>query len=235
MKQLPPPIPLTVGASALDQIPESCRDLVTDLVASASYPDAIFRELIAPGLASLTEQVRPWSHGQLNYSSTEAWRTAYEKVLSSPEIAEYRSVAWVKSESYWQDLPGQQGMKLNYALLDSGMRIQRILILGWNLWPPHMQLPLKCILWWIDEQHYRGVTLLLVRENDLAGEPSLLRDFGIYGDRATGEQEIDSDSRTVQFTLSFNRAAVELATDRWARLALFAAPYSELLDRSVAK
>jgi hypothetical protein len=235
MKQLPPSFPLTITAPLLDGIPESCRELVAALVASASHPDPIFRELLAPRLASLTEQTRPWSHGQLVFSSTEAWRTAYEKVLSSPEITRYRSVAWVKSEDYWQDLPGQQGMRLNYALLDSGMQIQRMLILGWNLWPPHMQLPLKSILWWIDEQHYRGVGLLLIRENDVIGEPDLLRDFGIYGERATGEQEIDADSRTVTFTLSFDPAAVELAVDRWARLALFATPYSELLDRSLGK
>ena len=34
--------------------------------------------------------------------------------------------------------------------------------------------------------------------------PDLLADFGIYGDRAVGTQELDEQSRTVRFTLSFD-------------------------------
>jgi hypothetical protein len=55
----------------------------------------------------MTEQVRQWCHGELTYESTESWRTAYQAVLADPDVKEYRSVAWVKTEDYWQDLPGQ--------------------------------------------------------------------------------------------------------------------------------
>lgn len=225
-------LPAETAGLAMRDLPEPCRDLVSGLVAGASHPDPVFRELLRTRLAALSDQVREWSHGQLGFMGTEAWRTAYERVLTSPDISEYRSVALLNTEDYWQDLPGQQGLRLNFELLDSGMRIERILIIGWNLWPPELRLPKETIRRWIDDQHYRGVSIHLVRENDLVGEPDLLRDFGIYGDRAVGELHVDGDSRTVSFTLWFDRSAIELAKERWARLRLYARSYGELLERA---
>jgi hypothetical protein len=40
----------------------------------------------------------------------------------------------------------------------------------------------------------------------------------------------DDESRTVSFTLTFDRAALQLANERWARLRLFARPYAELVE-----
>ena len=63
-------------------------------------------------------------------------------------------------------------------------------------------------------------------------EQDLLRDFGIYGDRATGEQELDEESRTVRFVLSFDQPSIRLARDGWDSLTLLAFPYGNLLDQS---
>lgn len=230
-----PPAPFAVALSntLLDQVPDACRELVAAIIAGASHSHPAFQQLVAAPLATLMEQVRPWLHGQLNYLNTEAWRAAYELVLSEPEVREYRSVAWVKTEDYWQDLPGQHAMQFNYGLLDRGVKIERTFILGWNLWPPELALPKQAIRAWIDEQHYRGVEVWLVREPELIGEPDLLCDFGIYGDEATGRQELDEASRTICYTLSFDPAAIRLAKDRWMRLALFAQSYADLLDRGL--
>ncbi|MEX2188314.1 MAG: hypothetical protein WD875_16015, partial [Pirellulales bacterium] len=132
------------------------------------------------------------------------------------------------------DLPGRQSMKVNYELLANGLHIERVFILGWNLWPPEARLPARSIRQWIEDQHFRGIEVRLVRENDLVGEPGLLRDFGIYGDRATGAQETDADSRTVQFVLCFDQASIRLAQDRWERLMLYARPFGELLDHGLS-
>ena len=72
----------------------------------------------------------------------------------------------------------------------------------------------------------------LVRESDLASEPGTLADFGLFGDRAVGFQDLDERARTILFTLSFDRQTVRLARDRWDRLYLFATPYRTLLDRT---
>jgi hypothetical protein len=69
-----------------------------------------------------------------------------------------------------------------------------------------------------------GCDITLVRESDLASEPDLLADIGVYGDRACGTQELDERSRTVRFVLYFDRQAVRLAKDRWRRLAIYVVP-----------
>ena len=235
VKSMPPAIEISLSDAWLDHVPGSCRELVAGLVTSALHPDPVFRELLASHFAQWTEQVRPWCHGELVYESTESWRTGYQMVLADMAITEYRSVAWVKTEDYWQDLPGQRAMHFNYELIDRGVKIARQLILGWNLWPPELTLPQPCIRTWIEEQHYRGIEVGLVREADLVGERGLLGDFGIYGDRATGKQELDETSRTICFTLSFDRAAVQLAYELWAKLALFSTPYAALLDHSLTR
>jgi hypothetical protein len=229
----PPALMTSLAKLPLEDVPETCYELVEAVITSAAHPNPVFRELLSPRLAQMTEQARVWSHGELVYESTESWRTAYQAVLASPLVKDYHSVAWVKTEDYWQDLPGQRAMQINYALLDRGVRIERLLVLGWNLWPPELDLPLAVIRTWIEEQHYRGIDIWLVRESDLVGERGLLCDFGIYGDTATGKQELDSASRTICFSLSFDPAAIQLAQDRWARLLLFARTYSQLLDQNL--
>jgi hypothetical protein len=72
--------------------------------------------------------------------------------------------------------------------------------------------------------------LVLVRAAALDAEPDLLADYGIYGDRAVGTQELDERSRTTRFTLSFDPQTVRLADDRWRRLSVFGIPYQSLLD-----
>jgi hypothetical protein len=69
----------------------------------------------------------------------------------------------------------------------------------------------------------------LVRESEIGGEADLLCDFGIYGDRATGIQELDELSRTLRFMLLFDKQSIKLAQDRWARLSLYATAYADLL------
>ena len=70
----------------------------------------------------------------------------------------------------------------------------------------------------------------LVRESDLAKEADLLADFAVYGDRAIGVQEMDEQSRTVRFILSFDQAGIRQALNRWERLGLYAKPLGDFMD-----
>ncbi len=116
-------------------------------------------------------------------------------------------------------------MQLNYELAARGVRIERVLILPPGLWPEGRVAPAAAIRRWIDEQRSAGIAISLIREGDLAAEPDLVGDFGIYGDIAVGAHELDGGSRTVRFLLSFDPRSLKLARDRWERLLLFAAPY----------
>ena len=183
-------------------------------------------------LASLSEQVGQMARGTVVFSSTETWRTVYEQLLEGPGLGSYRSVAWVKTRDYWQDRPGRQSMRLNYDLVRRGLRIERIVILRGDLWPEGEALPAPAIRPWLDEQNDRGIWVSLVRESEIAAEPDLLADFGIYGDRAIGIQELDELSRTLRFVLQFDAHSLHLARDRWERLSLYAIPYADLLDQA---
>ncbi|NLX97811.1 MAG: hypothetical protein GXY83_16735 [Rhodopirellula sp.] len=196
----------------------------------ASQSDEILQEAAVAKLAAVQEDVRHLAQGQLVFSATEAWRATYEQLLRSLDLHRYQSVAWLRNEDYWQDIPGRQSMQLNFDLLQQGVPIERILILCDFFWPFGAERPAADICDWIDEQYFRGMSIALVRESALEGEPDLLCDFGIYGNRATGLLELDEQCRTTRFTFDFSPEALRLAEDRWKRLALYAIPYGNLLD-----
>src|SRR5262245_30897956 len=122
-------------------------------------------------------------------------------------------------------------MAVNFEAADRGTLIERIISLRDHLWPRGDLLPTPDIRSWIEEQHCHGLWITLVRESDVASEPDLLADVGIYGDRAVGVQELDERSRTVRFILCFDQPSIRLAQDRWRRLAVYAVPFRDLLDQ----
>ena len=198
----------------------------------AKQPDPVLRDFALIKLASIAEQVKSLAKGQVVFSGTETWRTVYEQILQSPGLKEYLSVAWVKTKDYWQDPPGKQSIRLNCELVQSGLLIYRIVILRGDLWPKGELFPSPEILPWIENQYNRGINLSVVRESDIATESDLVSDFAIYGDRATGTQELDEESRTTRFTLSFDPQSIRLARNRWERLSLYAVRYGDLLDET---
>jgi hypothetical protein len=164
--------------------------------------------------------------------ANDSWRTVYEWLPRSPDLREYQSVAWVRTPDYWQDLPGRQSLRANFEAAHRGVLVERIVILRDDLWPEGQALPGAAVLPWVEEQHNHGLWVLVVHESEVAGEPDLPADFGVYGDRAVGVQEFDGRSRTLRFTLTFDAQAVRLAKGRWRRLALYATSFQSLLDRA---
>ena len=208
----------------------SLRHSLTKL---AKQSDEILRDAAILKLTQAQEDVAMLANGKVLYAGTEGWRAAYERVLRSPGISRYLSVAWLRDDEYWQDPAGRHSMQLNYDLVQLGVRIERILILNDFFWPPAAVLPAKTICRWIDDQHKRGIVVRLVRESEIEAERDLLCDFGIYGGRATGCLEMD-DCRTVRFTLDFDPRSVQLFEERWSRLLLFTVSFREILDRAGA-
>ena len=227
LESLSVPVALARDPELFAEYTAYCR-VLTDL---ADMTDPLLRETAVLKLASVNAQLAPLSAGRVVFAGTEGWRTVYEKLLASPDIKEYRSVALVRGRDYWQDAPGRQSMRANYDAVVRGVLVERVVILRDELWPVGDALPAPDILPWLDEQHRHGVWVVLVREGELGHEPDLRADFGIYGERAVGTQELDDRSRTTRFTLSFDPTDVRLANDRWQRLGLFGTSFQSLLDR----
>lgn len=200
----------------------SVRDLAANL-------DPIYRELAIARTRQLAGEMRAVARGEIAFVGTEAWRRAYEQLLRSRGLYRYRSVAYLRTPTYWQDEPGRQSLAVNYEMVREGLLVERIAIIADGLWPHGSVLPVEPVAEWLGEQVRNGVEVRLIRASRI--EEDLLVDFGLYGNRAVGNQQLDESGRTVRFTLSFDFTEVLAAEARWDRLAVYAASYKETLDQ----
>lgn len=211
--------------TALRQITDACA-------AAEMIQDVLHRDLSLERIQVTADDVSSAAAGHFEFESTERWRTYYERLLTSPGVHIYRSVAVVRNQSYWRTEAGLKSIQLNHQLSESNrMSIERIVVLMDELWPDRNALPVDRIQEWLIEQHHHGISLWLVRDSELSGESDLLVDFGIYGSRAIGIQELDDHGNTRQFTLRFGLEHVTQAEERWQRLLVYAVKYSDFLDR----
>ena len=213
---------------------EIYRGMADSLEVIATNKDPIYRHLALDRTKSAAHQVRELAEGRVVFTCTETWRNVYARLLSSPGLHLYRSIACVRTSTYWQDEPGRQSMEINYELASSGrLNVERIAILPDNLWPAGEFFPLEPLRTWLHEQHAHGIRIYLVRQSALIGDLDLVVDLGIYGTRAVGMQELDDQGRTVRFTLSFDFPEVLAAEKRWERLSVYSISYQNLLDQSL--
>ena len=222
------PMELTANPQLLDAFCDISKSL--DNLANQSNP--ILVEFAQRKLTSITDQMQAFVRGQMVFASTEGWRTVYEQILRCKSVKSYYSVAWFKSEEYWQDEPGRKSLALNLELLRQGLQIERVIVIRDRLWPTQSALPAACVLEWIAVQVKYGARISIVRESEISSEPDLCCDFGIYDQSAVGVQEIDDRCRTMAFTLYFDPQDIAEAIERWKRLKLYARSY-DLANNSV--
>lgn len=222
----------TFRLAADNQLSQSYHAVGATLLNAGRFHDPIYRAETLRRLDQLAEELRPIGEGRIHFEDGQRWRLAYEELLRSPGLHNYRSVSVVDSESYWQNEPGRRSMQLNYELQARGtLTIERVVVIDDRFWPANQHLPSEPLLSWIDEQHRHGIWLMLARSSSVIAEPDLHVDFGIYGNRAVGTEEVDSRSRMPRFCLSFDFSDVQKAEDRWERLQAYCVSYRDLLDR----
>ena len=190
----------------------------------------IFCDQVELRLSRITQELEDLADGKLCFSSTETWRTVYREVLERTTTKSYLSVALIRSDDYWRDAPGQSSLDFNYELISHGFHIHRLFIIDEFFWPKLAKTPSKQLFHWILEQYQRGIETSLVRLTDLEDEPTLICDFGIYGDTAVGYQETDFQGKTVRYELCFDRSDLVEAEHRWEQLLVYAKPFSTLLE-----
>ena len=223
------PLALASDRQALDlhwALAKSLRSISANL-------DPIYRDLALERTQQLNAEVAEIARGRIVFSGTERWRMAYEQLLRSRGLYQYRSVAVIRTAHYWQDEPGRKSMAANYtAQNEQALHIARIAIIADSLWPPSERFPIEPLHTWLEDQHAHGLSVRLIRLSELEREPDLVLDMGIYGIRALGIQEQDEQGRTIRFTLSFDFPEVLAAEQRWERLSLLATPFEKILDQS---
>jgi len=208
------------------------QSLGLSLRATSGNQDPIYRELALERFRRLSDEAAAVAAGRIEFIGTEAWRRAYEQLLRSRGLYRYRSVAYARTPNYWQDEPGRQSMSVNYEMTENGLLIERVVIVPDAFWPVGEMEPVEPFAKWLDAQVRNGIWISVVRDSMLVGDPDLLTDFGLYGNRAVGFQQVDDQGRTVRFSLSFDFGELLAAERRWDRLAVYAIRYEKLLDRS---
>jgi hypothetical protein len=206
------------------------RKISGSFEALCEQSEPVLRSAALTKLLGVASELDAMARGTIVFHETESWRTAYHELLKSEQLKVYRSAAWVKCPTYWQDAPGKQSIRDNYDAINRGLLIERIFILPASLWSADELLPQETALSWIMDQHNHGVWAMLCREEDVAAEPDLPLDFGIYH-VAVGVQTLDEHCRTREFRLQFGDEAVKLAEDCWRRLQLHATSLRMLLDK----
>lgn len=208
------------------------EQLAASLLTISTQPDVIYRALALEHLDDLVRRARLVAQGTFVFEGTETWRLVYERLLRSPGLHLYRSVAWVRTPDYWQDEPGRKSLAVNFELVEAQrLRIERIVILDDALWPQAETWPVEPVRQWLHEQYTRGIDVGFVRLSTLAHETDLLADCGLYGSRALGVQQLNERGQTERFTLLFDLQAVVDAEARWHRLAVYAESWRNYLDR----
>ncbi|MDX1967099.1 MAG: hypothetical protein SFV23_08015 [Planctomycetaceae bacterium] len=208
------------------------EQLAASFLTISTRPDVIYRAAALEHLDDLVRRANLVAQGTFVFEGTETWRLVYERLLRSPGLYRYRSVAWVRSPHYWQDEPGRKSLAVNYELVEAQrLTIERIVLLDDALWPASDTWPAEPVRQWLHEQYARGIDLAFVRVSTLAQEADLLADCGLYGSRALGVQQLDDRGQTVRFTLRFDHQAVVDAEARWDRLSVYAESWANYLDR----
>ncbi len=225
-------VQLLLSLARDDEISDLHRELAQSLLAISERRDPIYRQSALEQLEELAEGLCMLGEGRIEFMTTESWRLAYEELLRSPGLYQYRSVAHVETPHYWQDGPGQLSTRLNLELQAAGtLIVERTVILADHLWREDTLFPVDPIHAWIDEQCRHGIALRVVRESALATEPEVVSDLGIYGTRAVGRQQLDPSGHTMRFILSFDVDEVCRAEQLWERLNVYAVSYRDLLDQ----
>lgn len=194
------------------------QSLGNSLRRMSSNHDPIYRELALTRLRRVREEASEVAEGRIEFVGTEAWRQAYEELLRSRSLYRYRSVAYARTPTYWQDEPGRQSMRVNFEVAAGGLPIERVVIVPDAFWPSGEFEPVDPLGKWLDAQARAGVAVSVVRESLLEGELDLLADFGLYGNRAVGFQQLDDHGRIVRFLLSFELGELFAAVRLWERL-----------------
>jgi len=185
--------------------------------------DNVFGSLVEEKLTDFQNELSTeLSTGRISFPA-EAFRVTYADILNQPDIKEYRSVAWVKSEDYWQDQAGKSSIRFNFDLLQKGVGIERIFIVREAVWDST-----KIKNWIRQQRDYRvkidgkqtenRIRIAVASEGRIPAEENLIEDYGIYGDRAVGVQNIDDKCKTTTFDLYFDKAKIAKAKRSFEKL-----------------
>jgi len=226
LKRLEVPLALAPDPLLLDQYGR----IVEAFARLAERRHPVLNDFAHYTIAQFVHHLDRISQGILEFDGTESWRAAYKELLNAPQVKSYRSVALIRQPEYWRDAAGEVSLQENLRLIHKGRSIERIAILGDEVWPADQPLFKTEVGRWLKRQADGAIKIYIVRDDALASAPDLRIDFGIYGADAVGIQEVDERARTKKFTFYFDATERQLAEQRWKRLLAYSRPLEEFIE-----
>jgi hypothetical protein len=83
--------------------------LAKSLTRIVQHNNRLFLDLARPRIESLADEVATLAKGEVVFDATETWRAAYQSVLETMRVITYYSVAWVRTNKYWNDAQQRAG------------------------------------------------------------------------------------------------------------------------------
>jgi len=190
------------------------RSSISSYMDSRKRKDPLYQEMFRKKVRELLRQLADASRGCIEYAGGETWRKEWQLLLGHKRGTKYLSVAWVKSPEYWSDPAGQESFAFcRTASLDT----TRIYVLR----DPCHDDPEVCRM--VLDDYGSKVKVFVVLEDVVkASDEQLLADFGVYGTRAVGYQDLDDRCRTRTFKFYFDEEQCEAARERFNGLKLYA-------------
>lgn len=193
-------------------IMEKLRD---SLEYTGTKKDPFFTDMYQALIRDFSNRLGNAASGCIKFPPGERWRKYWKKIISQRDLGEYRSTSWVKSPEYWRDPAGREGFEFNKTI---EAKTTRVFIIRDKYWDhPDVWEMIR------DQYDAKNIEIRVVRETILEeNDPDLLLDFGIYGERAVGYQELDDNCRTKSFTFHFDEKKISDTEDIFEGLLVYA-------------
>lgn len=195
-------------------------------LAHASFrDDPTFVKLVNEEFQGFYANLYEYSIGHFKFDA-ESFRIYWRELIESDEASFYFSTALVNTPYYWRDGIGIEATNFTIKISEK-KKVKKIFILNDKLWEDANTKT------WIKDQKKRGenadlnkgVDVYVIKEKNIGKNEDIIFDFGIYGDRAVGYQELheiaDNEFR-MTYNLYFSKEKIQLTNIRFKKLMEYA-------------
>lgn len=195
-------------------------------LAHASFrDDLIFKDLVHERFEDFYSSLYEYSRGHFRFNA-ESFRIHWRKLIESEEAKFYHSTALVNTPNYWQDGIGTKATTFTIEVSKT-KKVRKIFIINDKLWEN------ASIKRWINDQKQqgknadkdKGLEVYVIKEKNIGKNEDVVYDFGIYGERAVGYQElleVANNEFRMTYNLYFSQEWIQLTKRRFDRLMEYA-------------
>ena len=156
----------------------------------------------------------------------------YQAILSEPDVKDYRSTSWMRSEEYVNDNVGSPQFRPIARVFLDDLKIQKIIILSPKVW--NNKKVWEWVWKWVNLHKVVGdkLQVFVVREEAIPQKEMDRKflDMGIYGDLLVGYLSLNEKSEPVAYGWVKTELELETAKRKFEALKRFAVATQDYVD-----